>query len=126
MNDIYEVQNQDTQPPTLKSIRHEGHSDLRGFTVNKHRKPPYSFDFKGARIARLEKIHHPSVRLKVDASDTKNKIVGCLVFKDLLKCRINIIPTTEFVGVSINYSAIRNRIFLAYWAGALQGATTAT
>ncbi|WP_422134251.1 hypothetical protein [Endozoicomonas sp. ALD040] len=84
----------------MKSIRHEGHSDLRGFTVNKHRKSPCSFNFKGAKIARLEKIHHPSVHLKLDASDVKKKIVECLVFKDLLKCHTNIIPTSEGVGVN--------------------------
>lgn len=99
-------QNQDIQPSIQKPTGHEehsdreGYSDAGGFSVFKHEAPPLYFGHdivRAARIARLEKLHHPSVHLKVD-SYLKKTVVGCLDFRELLKGRIEIFPTISGSG----------------------------
>ena len=111
---------QDARPSTHKPIGHEVHidlsdsSDVEDYCV--HNEPPLHFGcdpveaaglarlaqfHKAARVARWERIHHPSVHLKVDRYSI-SKIIGCLDFEKLLKGYIEIIPTISGSGFSAN------------------------
>ncbi|WOG25872.1 hypothetical protein [Endozoicomonas sp. 8E] len=101
-------QNQEVQPSIQKPIKHEEHSRLGGYfdvgsyRAFKHEAPPLYFGqdiVRAERKARLEKLHHPSVHLKVDGY-SKKIFVGCLDFKQLLKGRIEILPTISGSGFS--------------------------
>lgn len=87
--------NHDFQASIQKSIGHEEHSDLGEFKVREHEGPPddpfYSIR-KRVWIDEMEKLHHPCLVLKISSPGSNELIEGCLDFKQLLNCCIDIIP----------------------------------
>lgn len=94
-------ENQDVQPSIQKPIGHEDHSGLTKFKVRKHEKPPSDLFYslrKRVWIAEMEKLHHPCLVLKISSHGANEFIEGCLDFKKLLNCRIDIIPLKSGCG----------------------------